>query len=205
MSNDNVVDIHANKAVDVYFNFRSPYCYLASKNMFSIFDEYQVELLWRPFAGWSGRSSPERVKTKIRLVRQDVARSCRKMGIPFSPPPIETDPTLAGAISFAAEKKGLLKPYIIEVMRKEWAEGQNIGEISVLHEVAEQISLPRKLLEEASRSEVNLARMDDHWQEAQSKGVIGVPSFTIDDQVFWGNDRIDSLKEYLHEMRLRKI
>jgi len=105
MSNDNVVDIYANKAVDVYFNYRSPYCYLASKNMFSIFDEYQVKLLWRPFAGWSGRSSPERVKTKIQLVRQDVARSYRGMGIPFSPLSVETDPTLAGAISFAAEKK----------------------------------------------------------------------------------------------------
>ena len=205
MSNDNVVDIHANKAVDVYFNFRSPYCYLASKNMFSIFDEYQVDLLWKPFAGWSGRSSPERVKTKIHLVRQDVARSCRKMGIPFSPPPIETDPTLAGAISFAAEKKGLLKPYIIEVMRQEWAEGRNIGEIEVLLEVADIIGLSRGVVEKASADESCLVQMDDNWQEAQSKGVIGVPSFTVDDQVFWGNDRIDSLKDHLHELRLRKI
>jgi 2-hydroxychromene-2-carboxylate isomerase len=173
--------------------------------MFAIFDEYQVDLLWKPFAGWSGRSSPERVKTKIHLVRQDVARSCRKMGIPFSPPPIETDPTLAGAISFAAEREGLLKPYIIEVMRKEWAQGRNIGEIKVLLEVADIIGLSHGLVEQASADESYLVKMDDHWQEAQSKGVIGVPSFTVEDQVFWGNDRIDSLKDHLHELRLRKI
>jgi len=205
MNDNNAIQSPTKTAVDVYFNFRSPYCYLASKNMFSIFDEYQVNLLWKPFAGWSGRSSPERVKTKIHLVRQDVARSCRKMGIPFSPPPIETDPTLAGAISFAAEKKGLLKPYIIEVMRQEWAEGRNIGEIEVLFEVADAIGLSRGTVEEASANESYLVQMDDNWQEAQSKGVIGVPSFTVDDQVFWGNDRIESLKDHLHELRLRKI
>jgi 2-hydroxychromene-2-carboxylate isomerase len=205
MSENNVIQSPTRTAVDVYFNFRSPYCYLASKNMFAIFDEYQVDLLWKPFAGWSGRSSPERVKTKIHLVRQDVARSCRKMGIPFSPPPIETDPTLAGAISFAAEKEGLLKPYIIEVMRKEWAQGRNIGEIEVLLEVADIIGLSHGIVEQASADESYLVKMDDHWQEAQSKGVIGVPSFTVEDQVFWGNDRIDSLKDHLHELRLRKI
>ena len=205
MNDNNAIQSPTKTAVDVYFNFRSPYCYLASKNMFSIFDEYQVNLLWKPFAGWSGRSSPERVKTKIHLVRQDVARSCRKMGIPFSPPPIETDPTLAGAISFAAERKGLLKPYIIEVMRQEWAEGRNIGEIEVLFEVADAIGLSRGTVEEASANESYLVQMDDNWQEAQSKGVIGVPSFTVDDQVFWGNDRIESLKDHLHELRLRKI
>lgn len=205
MNDNNAIQSPTKTAVDVYFNFRSPYCYLASKNMFSIFDEYQVDLLWKPFAGWSGRSSPERVKTKIHLVRQDVARSCRKMGIPFSPPPIETDPTLAGAISLAAEKEGLLKPYIIEVMRKEWAEGCNIGEIDRLFEVADIIGLSRGIVEKASADESYLVQMDDNWQEAQSKGVIGVPSFTVDDQVFWGNDRIDSLKDHLHELRLRKI
>jgi len=205
MSNNKVTKAALETALDVYFNFRSPYCYLASKNMFSIVDEYQVNFLWKPFGGWSGRSSPERVKTKIHLVRQDVARSCRKMGIPFSPPPVETDPTLAGAVSFAAEKEGLLKPYIIEVMRKEWAEGRNIGEIEVLFEVADRIGLSRGIVEEASTSELYLVQMDDNWQEAQSKGVIGVPSFTVDDQVFWGNDRIDSLKDHLHELRLRKI
>jgi len=205
MNDSKVTEASSERTLDVYFNFRSPYCYLASKNMFSIVDEYQVNFLWKPFGGWSGRSSPERVKTKIHLVRQDVARSCRKMGIPFSPPPIETDPTLAGAISFAAEKEGLLKPYIIEVMRKEWAEGRNIGEIDVLFEVADKIGLSRGIVEEASSSKSYLIQMDANWQEAQSKGVIGVPSFTVDDQIFWGNDRIDSLKDHLHELRLRKI
>ncbi|MGB1187292.1 MAG: 2-hydroxychromene-2-carboxylate isomerase [Cycloclasticus pugetii] len=204
--NDNTAsNAQAVTKVNVYFNFRSPYCYLASKSMFSVVDQYRVKFLWKPFGGWAGRSSPERVKKKIHLVRQDVARSCKKMGVPFSPPPIETDPTLAGAVSFAAEKEGLLKPYIIEVMRQEWAEGRNIGEIDTLFEVAEVIGLSHECVEAASSDESYLVKMDENWQEAQSKGVIGVPSFTVDDQIFWGNDRIDSLKDHLHDLRLRNI
>jgi 2-hydroxychromene-2-carboxylate isomerase len=112
---------------------------------------------------------------------------------------------LAGAVSFAAEKEGLLKPYIIEVMRQEWAEGRNIGEIDTLFEVAEVIGLSHECVEAASSDESYLVKMDENWQEAQSKGVIGVPSFTVDDQIFWGNDRIDSLKDHLHDLRLRNI
>ncbi|HIF17167.1 MAG TPA: 2-hydroxychromene-2-carboxylate isomerase [Cycloclasticus sp.] len=191
--------------VDVFFNFRSPYCYLASKNMFSVFDEYNVNLLWKPFGGWGGRSSPDRVKMKIHLVRQDVARSCAKMGIPFSPPPAETNPTLAGAISFVAEQEGLLKPYVVEVMRKEWAEGHNIGDLDVIQEVAEKIGLPQAKIEKATNNKDFFTQLEKNWQEAQTKGVIGVPTFTIEDQIFWGNDRIDSLKEHLQQLRLRKI
>lgn len=191
--------------INIFFNFRSPYCYLASKNMFSVFDEYHAEMIWKPFGGWSGRSAPERVKVKLPLVRQDVARSTRQMGIPFNPPPPETDPTLAGVISLAAEQAGLLRPYIVEVMRKEWAEGRNIGELDALLEVGEDIGFDRELIEAAAKNEDFHKQMELNWLEGQSKGVFGVPTFVVEDQIFWGNDRIDSLKDHLHDLRLRKI
>ena len=103
--------------VKLYFNFRSPYCYIASKTLFAIFDEFNTRLIWRPLGGWSGRSSPERAKVKVPLTRQDVRRITAKMGIPMNPPPLTTEPTKAGAASLLAEQKGLLRPWIVEVMR----------------------------------------------------------------------------------------
>lgn len=189
----------------VFFNFRSPYCYLASKNMFSIFDQYHTTMVWKPFGGWAGRSAPERVKVKLPLVRQDVGRSTRKMGIPFNPPPPETDPTLAGVVSLAAEQKGLLRPYIVEVMRREWAEGGNIGELDILLDVGDKIGLSQSLIKAAAQNEDFHKQMDLNWQEGQDKGVFGVPTFIVEDQIFWGNDRIDFLKDHLHDLRLRRI
>ena len=181
----------------IYFNFRSPYCYLASKNIFSIFDEFHVKMAWRPLGGWSGRSAPERAKTKLPLARQDVMRYARVMGIPFTPPPKDTEPTLAAVISLIAEKEGILESYVVEVMRKEWAEGCDIGDVDVLLDVAEKVGLDKELISRNIENENLFKKLENNWEEAQKKGVFGVPTFVVDDQVFWGNDRIDFLKSHL--------
>ena len=43
-------------------------------------------------------------------------------------------------------------------------------------------------------------RLDDHWQQAQTAGVFGVPTFLVGEEIFWGNDRIDFLAEHLTEL-----
>jgi len=191
--------------VKVFFNFRSPYCYLASKTMFSIFDDFTAEMIWRPLAGWDGRSAPERAKVKIPSTRQDVARWCRRLGVPFNPPPTTTDPTRAGVGSLLAEERGVLREYIVETMRREWSEGCDIGATEVMLEVADMVGLERDELAAAMDDPVRLTQLAANWEEAQGLGVIGVPTFVIDDQIFWGNDRLNFVREYLMEKRLRKI
>lgn len=195
------------EAVDVklFFNFRSPYCYVASKTLFQIFDDYHANLIWRPLGGWSGRSSPERAKVKVPLTRQDMRRITAKMGIPMNPPPITTDPTLAGAASFYAQEQGMLREWIVEVMRSEWASGQDIGDTDVLLSVGEEIGLSTAGLEAAFSNESYLKQLQNNWEEAQELGLIGVPSFVIGDELFWGSDRIEYVLDHLQQMRLRKV
>jgi 2-hydroxychromene-2-carboxylate isomerase len=191
--------------VKLFFNFRSPYCYIASKTLFAIYDDYHTNLVWRPLGGWSGRSSPERAKVKVPLTRQDVRRITGKMGIPMNPPPITTDPTIAGAASLLAEERGLLREWIVEVMRAEWAEGQDIGDEQVLLQVGEQVGLDAGELRASFTDEGKLAQLDKNWEEAQEMGLIGVPSFQVGDELFWGSDRIEYVLDHLNELRLRKI
>lgn len=190
--------------VTLYFNFRSPYCYLASKIMWPIVDDFYVNLRWRPVGGWHLRSPPERAKFKLPLARQDLARFAKRMGIPVSPPPVATDPTAAGAASLLAEEKGVLREYIVEIMRIEWAEGQNIGEPDVLREVARRIGLDPEELLSPSTDPDYLAKLEANYQEAQALGVFGVPTFVIGDEIFWGQDRIDFVLEHLRELRLAR-
>ncbi|WP_432473928.1 2-hydroxychromene-2-carboxylate isomerase [Amphritea sp. HPY] len=185
--------------LEIFFNFRSPYCYLASKRMFDLLQQFDIDLLWRPLAGWSGRSAPERQKSKLAVVRQDVKRFCRKLDIPFTPPPMHTDGTLAALGSLAAEKAGLLQPYVIGVMHQEWGEGNDIGDIDVLYRVAEDIGLARSLLDQAVSGPANEAVLDLNWQIAQEKGAFGVPTFIVGGELFWGNDRIDFVADLLRE------
>lgn len=189
----------------IFFNFRSPYCYLASKSMFSLLDEFHVTLVWRPLGGWTGRSAPERAKVKMPLARQDVGRWCRKLGIPFTPPPVTTEPTRAGAGSFLAEEKGVLPAYVVETMRAEWAEGRDISQDDVLADVAGRCGLDADALLAAADNAANHARLERYWEEAQTIGVFGVPTFVIGEEVFWGNDRIDFVRDHLREMRLARL
>lgn len=189
-----------NRDVLVYFNFRSPYCYLASKKMFDLVDHHGARFLWRPLGGWAGRSPPERAKYKLPIVRQDVKRWCRRMGIPFQPPPVTTDPTIAGAGSLLAEERGRLREYVVAVMAKEWAEGADIGDPKVLLAVGESAGLDRDELAKALEDPKRLARLDRNQNEAERKGAFGVPTFIVGDEVFWGQDRIDFVAEYLDSL-----
>ena len=138
------------------------------------------------------------------LVRQDVRRITARMGIPMNPPPPTTDPTLAGAGSLLAERRGVLRDYIVEMMRAEWAEGQDIGNEEVILKVGESVGLDRDELSAAIASEDNLAQLESNWEEAQHTGLMGVPSFAIGDELFWGSDRIDYVLEHLTGLRLAK-
>ncbi|MBM3517160.1 MAG: 2-hydroxychromene-2-carboxylate isomerase [Alphaproteobacteria bacterium] len=195
----------ATAEVLVFFNMRSPYCYLASKRMFAIFEQFDARLVWRPLGGWDGRSPPERAKVKVPLSRQDVGRWCRKFGIPFTPPPITTDGTRAGAGSLLAEEMGLLRPYLVEVLRAEWAEGTDIGDMEVLLAIAERVGLDRERLRAAVDDPRNRERLALNRAEAERLGVIGVPTFVIGSEIFWGNDRIEFVCDHLRELRLSRL
>ncbi|MCB1663192.1 MAG: DsbA family protein [Pseudomonadales bacterium] len=191
--------------VKLYFNFRSPYCYIASKTLFQVFDEFHTNLVWRPLGGWTGRSSPDRAKVKVPLTRQDVARITKKMGIPMNPPPMTTEPTKAGAGSLLAEQKGVLRPYLVEMMRAEWAYGLDIGDTDVILSVGDKVGLDRAELTQAIGSPANLAQLEKNWEEAQTLGVIGVPTFVIGENIFWGSDRIEYVLDHLRELRLSRL
>lgn len=186
--------------VKLYFSFRSPYCYLLSKTMWDIVDNDCVNLLWKPVGGWDLRSPPDRAKVKIPLVRQDLARYARRMDIPVNPPPPETEPTPAGAASLYAKEQGKLRQFIIEAMHLEWGEGQNIAEDTALAEVANRIGLDSDAIICAAHDNQYLDELAHNANEAEECGVIGVPTFVIGENIFWGQDRVDFVLEHLQEI-----
>lgn len=188
--------------VRLFFNFRSPYCYLASKTLWDVFEDYHTRLVWRPLGGWSGRSDPDRFKMKVAVVRQDVKRFAKRLGAPFNPPPVTTDPTRAGAGSLLAERQGCLKPYVTEIMHAEWGEGSDIGETAVLRDVAARIGLDPDALEQAADDPSNRAVLERNAGEAAESKAFGVPTFIIGEEIFWGNDRLDFVREHLRELHL---
>ena len=190
--------------VQIFFNFRSPYCYLVSRSLFGTLSDFDISIEWRSLAGWDGRSAPDRAKVKVPLTRQDVARWCKRLNVPFNPPPITTDPTPAAKLAFVAEENDALADYVKAVMWAEWAEGKDIGEPSVLIAIGQVLGIDEGEVTAALESAEYDERLAANWAQAQEIGVIGVPSFVVGEQIFWGNDRVDFLVEYLEELGLRR-
>lgn len=183
--------------VDVFFNYRSPYCYLASLQMWTLEDEHGAAFQWYPLGSWDGRSPPERVKQKLLVVRQDCARWARRLSAPFVPPPAATDGTRAAAGSLLAVERGLLRPYTIAVMHAEWGEGRDIGQLEVLLDAGARAGLDRDELAHAAEDPARRAVLAKNGARAAERGVFGVPTFVVGDELFWGQDRIDFVAEHL--------
>lgn len=187
-------------SLKVFFNFRSPYCYLLSRSLFEELENFDIDVEWFSLAGWDGRSPPERAKVKVPLTRQDVARWCKRLNIPFNPPPITTDPTPAALVSFAAEENGCLPDFVKNVMWAEWAEGKDIGQTEVLENIVESCGMDKKAVSDALTNTQYEEELQANWAQAQALGVIGVPSFVIGEEIFWGNDRFDFVLEHLRAL-----
>ena len=182
-----------------YFNFRSPYCYLASKTMWAIEDDYPGRIIFKPLPGWAGRSPPERARVKLPLARQDVRRWCRRLNIPFVPPPRTTDPTPSARVSLVAEKRGKLRAYVGELMAKEWGEGVDIGRRDAVLDVGTSVGLDPTEVAAALDDPSYQAVLDQNQRDIEARGIFGVPTFVIGDEIFWGQDRIDFVCEHLAE------
>ena len=67
-------------------------------------------------------------------------------------------------------------------------------------EVGKRVGLEANALAAAIDDPARHARLAANWAQAQQQGVIGVPTFVVDEEIFWGNDRLDFLRDYLHEV-----
>ena len=90
-------------------------------------------------------------------------------------------------------------------MRAEWASGLDIGDEQVLLEVGSKIGLDSAELQAAFSDEQSLGQLERNWEEAQQLGLIGVPSFRIGEELFWGSDRIEYVLDHLRDLRLSRL
>ena len=89
--------------------------------------------------------------------------------------------------------------------REEWELGRNIAEDAALVNIADRCGLDPELVLVASKDSANIERLEVNAREADERGVIGVPTFMIDDEIFWGQDRVEFVIEKLTGLRAKKF
>lgn len=193
------------RAVEFYFDVGSPAAYLAWTQLPRIVQQVGCEIEYRPFLlggvfQATGNRSPMEVPAKGQYMQDDLQRFARRYGVPFRHNPhfpINTLTLMRGALGLQMREPQRMVPYVDAVYRAIWVDGKNMNDPATVAAVLQQAGFdPEKLLalaqDPAVKDELKVVT-----QEAVARGAFGAPTFFVGDQMFWGQDRLDFVKEAL--------
>lgn len=193
------------KTLEFFFDFGSPASYLAHTQLPQIARDAGAQLKYRPMLlggvfKATGNSSPVSVPAKGRWMQEDLARWARRHGVGFSFNPhfpINTLALMRGAVGVQMRAPELFQRYLDAVFSAMWEQPRNLGEASEIAEVLEAAGLdPSAIMAMTSDPEVK-AGLVANTQEAVDRGVFGAPSCFVGEQLFFGQDRLDFVREAL--------
>jgi 2-hydroxychromene-2-carboxylate isomerase len=191
------------QCVDFYFDFISPYPCLASHQFGEVRECTAAKFRFVPvlFAALLDHHSnvgPAEIAAKRRYTYQDVQRWAAHLGLEFRAPPAHPFiPLKPLRVTSAIDDDTLREALAVRLLDATWGEGKDITSDNVIRQVANNIGIDgQELLDKAQTVEIK-QRLRQQTEIAIATGVFGVPSFVVDGEIFWGNDRLHFLKDYL--------
>ena len=195
----------AGKPIDFYFEFSSPYGYIASQ----LVDDFEKRIgrpvTWRPFLlgpvfKITGQPPLIEIPMKGEYSRHDFARSARLHGIAYNHPPRFPIGTVAALRAFywvgdrdpmqaRALAKALYRAYFID--------GVDISAPAAVVEIAKSVGIDAAALASALEDPALKERAKREVDAAIAAGVFGSPFFIVDGEPFWGCDRMPMVEDWI--------
>jgi 2-hydroxychromene-2-carboxylate isomerase len=179
-----------------YYDFNSPYAYLAAERIGDLIPDAE----WRPIAfaillGKLDRLQRALDELDTAPVVEEIGKRAEDRGLPpFTPPegwPVETWSLVPLRAALAADERGRLREFSRAAYRKSFVEGRSLAELDNVLAAAREARLePDEVRESIERPEIK-ERLKDNTDEAFARGVTGIPTVAIGDELFWGDDRLD--------------
>ena len=190
-------------AVRFYFDYISSNAYLAWQALPGLAAKYAVDLEPVPvlFAGLleaHGQLGPAEIPAKAYWMWKNNLRKAALLSVPLNPPAFHPfNPLLALRISSLelpiAERFALIDGLFNAV----WVEGMHVGEAEVVEGVADRAGLCGSRLVEEAQTPESKKRLRVQTDDAISKGIFGVPSMLLSEELFWGYDDFPYLEHFL--------
>ena len=191
--------------VEFFFDVGSPASYLAWKQLPRIAAETSSTVSWRPMLlggvfKATGNSSPVTIPAKGRWMNDDLARWARRYGVQFNLNPhfpINTLTLMRGAAGMQMRHPDRFLAYVDAVERAMWETPKNLGDADVLVATLRDAGFdPAEFAALVADPEVK-ARLIATTEEAVARGAFGAPTFFVGEQMFFGQDRLDFVREAL--------
>ncbi|KAA3654809.1 MAG: 2-hydroxychromene-2-carboxylate isomerase [Proteobacteria bacterium] len=185
--------------VEIWFEFASSYSYLAVMRIAEAARAAGVRLRWRPFLlgpvflslGWN--DSPFNIyPPKGRYMWRDMARLADKYGIAFElPSQFPRNGLLAARVAVLGQDQPWIADFARAAMRANFGEDRDIGQPPVIADILTALDLPAEALIAEAQSPANKQALRAQTEQAAALGIFGAPTFLVDGEMFWGNDRLE--------------
>ncbi|WP_020394514.1 2-hydroxychromene-2-carboxylate isomerase [Thiolinea disciformis] len=193
------------QAIDFYFDFYSPYGYLAHYKIDAIAERYGRSVNWHAILlGPAFQAVGSKPLIEIPLLGaysvNDFARTARLEGVPYMPPATFPAATLAAGRTFYwlhDQNPDLAKAFAKAAYKAAFAEGRDLLQLATLKDIAEGLGIDALALEAAIQMDAVKTRFKKAVQASLDKGVFGSPFVIVDGEQFWGNDRLPQVELWL--------
>jgi 2-hydroxychromene-2-carboxylate isomerase len=196
--------------VEFHFDFGSPNAYLSHRVIPELERRTGVKFDYVPvllggvfrltgnrspaeaFAGIKNKPEYERLETERFLKRHGIANYRRN---PFFP--VNTLTLMRGAI--AAQRLGVFERYVDEMYRHMWSEPKKMDEPSVWRATLLETGFDAPRFEELVQDPEIKAELLANTQRSVERGTFGSPTFFVDDEIFFGKDRLRDVEDFIYQ------
>lgn len=195
--------------ITCYFSPQSGYAYLGHERLRAIARAHGAAIRWRPvdilrvFAAGGSTAPAKQSPQRNAYRKQDIVRWARLASIPINTEPrfwpTDTLPAcrlIAAAIDLGEDPADLIGGCLEAV----WARDLQIADLQVLFELAREAGLDALALSERAASPEAAALLESYTAEAVEQGVFGSPTYMIEDDLFFGQDRLHFVAEKLEQI-----
>ena len=191
------------KTLEVLVDVGSPPTYLAWTQLPRLVRETGAELAWSPVLlggifKATGNVSPVTVPAKGKWMLADLARAAKRLGVPmhFNPHfPINTLHLMRGATALLG--KPAFEDYLTSVFTALWVGGSDLSDPGEVAAVVERAGLDPASFKRMIEQPAVKDQLKQTTDQAVARGVFGCPTFFVGDEMFFGQDRLDDVREAL--------
>ena len=190
--------------LNFWFDFASTYSYSTVMRIERLAAERGVNIVWRPFLlgpvfnaqGWN--DSPFNIyPAKGRYMWRDLERVCLSEGIQFRrPSQFPRNGLLAARIACCHAEAPWLPDFVRAVFCANFQDDLDISEVAVVGKCLAAVGQSTEIILAQAQSAEAKAKLRAQSEEALTRGIFGAPFFTIGDEHFWGNDRLEQAIAY---------
>lgn len=195
------------KPIEFFFDFSSPYGYLAAQEIEALGERQFAEVVWRPFllgASFKQTGIPPLVEVpwKADYTKHDIAREARRIGVPYIWPDPFPFMSVAAARAFYwldGQDSESAKQLALALFAKAFGEGGDIAHPGAVTEVAVELGHDRNAVAAGLQDPEIKQKLREVTDQALERKVFGSPFLFIDDQAFWGHDRLPHVEQWLEK------